>query len=74
MLMIERRGEDYLIHFVPGNEHVSAFALPSQRFPDLHSLTHFLLHTLKVPQAFIDEAVHTGSLPLSPAQIERWPT
>jgi hypothetical protein len=72
MLMIERRGEHYLVHFLPANDHFSAFALPSQRFPDMQSLTGFLLHTLQVPQALIDEALHTGSLPLSPEQIERW--
>ena len=74
MLMIERRGEHYLIHFLPANDQFSAFALHSQRFPDMHSLTNFLLHTLQVPQELIDEALQTGSLPLSLEQIERWPT
>jgi hypothetical protein len=72
MLMIERRGEDYLVNFLPTNDHVSAFALPAQRFPDIQSLTGFLLHVLQVPQELVDEALHTGSLRLSPEQIERW--
>jgi hypothetical protein len=72
MLMIERRGEDYFVHFLPTNDHFSAFALPSQRFPDLPSLTGFLLHVLHVPQESIDEVLRTGSLGLSPEQIERW--
>ena len=74
MLMIERRGEDYLIHFVPADNHTSAFALPSQRFPDIPSLTGFLLHTLHIPQELIEQVLHDGSIALSPAQIERWPT
>jgi hypothetical protein len=74
MLMIERRGEHYLIHFLPTNNHVSAFALPSQSFSNIQSLTNYLLHNFHVPQKLIDEALHNGSLPLSPAQIERWPT
>jgi hypothetical protein len=72
MLMIERRGEQYLVHFVQSDDHVSAFALPSQRFPDIQSLTGFLLHVLHVPQESIDEVIRTGSLQLSPEQIERW--
>ena len=72
MLMIERRGEHYFVHFVQTDDHVSAFALPSQSFPDIHSLTGFLLHVLQVPQALVDEALRTGSLALSPEQIERW--
>ena len=72
MLMIERQGEDYLVHFLPDNDHVSAFALPSQRFPDIQSLTGFLRHVLQVPQESVDEALRTGSLGLSPEQIERW--
>ena len=72
MLMIERRGEDYFVHFLPTNDHVSAFALPSQRFPDIQSLTGFLLHVLHVPQESIDEVLRTGALQLSPEQIERW--
>jgi hypothetical protein len=72
MLMIERRGEHYLVHFVQTDDHFSAFAFPSQSFPDIQSLTGFLLHVLQVPQELIDEALHTGSLPLSPEQIERW--
>ena len=72
MLMIERRGEHYLVHFVQTDDHFSAFALPSQSFPDIQSLTGFLLHVLQVPQELIDEALHTGSLRLSPEQIERW--
>jgi hypothetical protein len=70
--MIERQGEHYLVHFLPNNDYFSAFALPSQRFPDLQSLTGFLLHVLQVPQELVDEALHTGSLGLSPEQIERW--
>jgi hypothetical protein len=46
MLMIERRGEHYLVHFVQTDDRFSAFALPSQRFPDMQSLTGFLLHVL----------------------------
>ena len=72
MLMIERRGEHYLVHFVQNDDRFSAFALPSQSFPDIQSLTGFLLHVLQVPQELIDEALHTGSLRLSPEQIERW--
>ena len=72
MLMIERRGEDYLVHFVQNDDHFSAFALPSQSFPDMQSLTGFLLHVLQVPQESVDEALHTGVLQLSPEQIERW--
>jgi hypothetical protein len=72
MLMIERRGEDYLVHFLQTDDCFSAFALPSQSFPDIQSLTGFLLHVLQVPQALVDEALHTGSLALSPEQIERW--
>ena len=72
MLMIERRGEYYLVHFVQTDDHFSAFALPSQSFPDIQSLTGFLLHVLQVPQELVDEALHTGSLLLSPEQIERW--
>jgi hypothetical protein len=66
MLMIERRGEHYLIHFLPANDQFSVFALPSQSFPDIQSLTNYLLHNFHVPQELIDEALHTGSLPLSP--------
>ena len=72
MLMIERRGEDYIVHFLQTNDRFSAFALPSQRFPDMQSLTGFLLHVLQVPQQSVDEALRTGSLGLSPEQIERW--
>ena len=72
MLMIERRGEHYFVHFLPTNDHFSAFAFPSQRFPDMPSLTGFLLHVLQVPQALVNEALDTGSLGLSPEQIERW--
>ena len=72
MLMIERRGEHYLVHFIQTDERFSAFALPSQRFPDIQSLTGFLRHVLQVPQELVDEALHTGSLGLSPEQIERW--
>ena len=72
MLMIERRGEHYLVHFIQTDDRFSAFALPSQRFPDIQSLTGFLRHTLQVPQALVDEALETGSLALSPEQIERW--
>ena len=72
MLMIERRGEQYLVHFLPTNDHFSGFAFPSQSFPDIPSLTGFLLHVLQVPQELVDEALRTSSLGLSPAQIERW--
>ena len=72
MLMIERRGEHYLVNFLPVNDHFSAFALPPQSFPDIQSLTGFLHATLQVPQESVDEALHTGSLALSPEQIERW--
>ena len=72
MLMIERRGEHYLVHFLQTDDRFSAFALPSQSFPDMQSLTGFLLNVLQVPQALVDEALHTGSLALSPEQIERW--
>ena len=72
MLMIERRGEHYFVHFLQTDDHVSAFALPSQSFPDMQSLTGFLLHVLQVPQESLDEVLRTGSLQLSPEQIERW--
>ena len=72
MLMIERRGEHYLVHFIQTDDRFSAFALPSQRFPDIQSLTGFLRHVLQVPQELVDEALDTGSLRLSPEQIERW--
>ena len=72
MLMIERRGEDYLVHFLQTDNRFSAFALPSQRFPDMQSLTGFLLHVLQVPRESLDEVLRTGSLQLSPEQIERW--
>ena len=72
MLMMERRGADYLVHFLQTDDRFSAFALPSQRFPDMQSLTGFLLHVLHVPQESMDEALRTGSLRLSPEQIERW--
>ena len=72
MLMIERRGEHYLVHFIQADNRFSAFALPSQSFPDIQSLTGFLLHTLQVPQGLVDAALQTGSLRLSPEQIERW--
>ena len=72
MLMIERRGKHYLVHFIQTDDRFSAFALPSQRFPDMQSLTGFLLHVLQVPQESIDDVLHTGSLRLSPEQIERW--
>jgi hypothetical protein len=71
--MIERRGEQYLVHFLPANDHFSGFALPSQSFPDLQSLTGFLLHVLQVPPESVDEALHTGSLRLSPEQNEASP-
>ena len=72
MLMIERRGEHYFVHFIQTDDRFSGFALPSQSFPDIQSLTGFLLHVLQVPQELVDEALHTGSLRLSPQQIERW--
>ena len=72
MLMIERRGEHYLVHFLQTDDRFSGFALPSQSFPDIQSLTGFLLHVLQVPQESVDEALRTGSLQLSPEQIERW--
>ncbi len=72
MLMIERRGEHYVVHFLQTDDRFSAFALPSQRFPDIQSLTGFLRHTLQVPEELVDAALRTGSLALSPEQIERW--
>lgn len=72
MLMIELRGEHYLVHFLQTDDRFSAFALPSQSFPNMQSLTRFLRHTLQVPQALIDEALRTGCLALSPEQIARW--
>jgi len=72
MLMIERRGEHYFVQFIQTNDHFSAFAFPPQSFPDIQSLTGFLLHVLHVPQESVDEALGTGSLRLSPEQIERW--
>ena len=72
MLMIERRGEHYLVHFLQTDDRFSGFALPSQSFPDVQSLTGFSRHTLQVPQESIDEALRTGSLGLTPEQIERW--
>ena len=53
MLMIERRGEHYVVHFLQTDDRFSAFALPSQRFPDMQSLTGFLLHVLHVPQELV---------------------
>ena len=72
MLMIERRGEHYWIHFLPTNDHFSSFALPSKSFPDIKSLTNFLHNTLQVPQELIDRDLQNGFIPLSPAQIEHW--
>ena len=72
MLMIERRGEHYFVHFVQTDDCFSAFAFPSQSFPDIPSLTGFLRHVLQVPQELVDEALRTGFLHLSPEQIERW--
>jgi hypothetical protein len=72
MLMIERRGEHYLVHFIQTDDRFSAFAFPPQSFPDIQSLTGFLRHVLQVPQELVDEALRTGSLRLSPEQIERW--
>jgi hypothetical protein len=72
MLMIERRGEHYVVQFLPVNNQFSAFALPPQNFPDIQSLTGFLLNVLHVPQESVDEALRTGSLGLSPEQIEHW--
>jgi hypothetical protein len=72
MLMIEQRGAHYLVHFLQTDDRFSGFALPSQSFPDIQSLTGFLLHTLQVPQESVDEALRTGSLGLSPEQIARW--
>jgi hypothetical protein len=73
MLMIERRGEQYWVHFLPTNDQFSAFALTSKSFPEIKSLTHFLLNTLQVPQELIDTGLQNGFIPLSPEQIERWP-
>jgi hypothetical protein len=73
MLMIERQGEQYWVHFLPTNDQFSAFALTSKSFPDITSLTHFLRNTLQVPQEVIDQSLHHGFIPLSPEQIERWP-
>ena len=72
MLMIERRGEHYVVHFLQTDDRFSAFAFPSQSFPDIQSLTGFLRDTLQVPQALINKVLDTGSIPLSPEQIERW--
>ena len=72
MLMIERRGEHYIVHFIQTDDRFSAFAFPSQSFPDIQSLTGFLLNVLQVSQKSVDEALRTGSLHLSPEQIERW--
>ena len=72
MLMIERQGEHYVVHFLQTDNRFSGFALPSQSFPDMQSLTGFSRHTLQVPQALVDEALETGSLALFPEQTERW--
>jgi hypothetical protein len=72
MLMIERRGEQYWVQFLPTNDQFSAFALTPKSFPDIHSLTHFLRNTLQVPQEVIDKDLQNGFIPLSPEQIERW--
>jgi hypothetical protein len=72
MLIIERRGEHYLVQFIQTDDRFSAFAFPAQSFPDIQSLTGFLRHVLQVPQELVDEALHTGFLRLSPEQIERW--
>jgi hypothetical protein len=58
MLMIERQGEQYWVHFLPTNDQFSAFALTSKSFPDITSLTHFLRNTLQVPQEVIDQSLH----------------
>jgi hypothetical protein len=73
MLMIERRGEQYWVEFLPTNDQFSAFALPPKNFPNLNSFTHFLRNTLQVPQEVIDKDLHNGFIRLSPEQIERWP-
>jgi hypothetical protein len=73
MLMIERQGEQYRVHFLPTNDQFSAFALTSKKFPEMTSLTHFLRNTLQVPQEVIDKDLHNGFIPLSAEQIERWP-
>jgi hypothetical protein len=73
MLMIERRGEQYWVQFLPTNDQFSAFALTPKSFPDITSLTHFLRQTLQVPQQVIEKSLHNGFIPLSPEQIERWP-
>jgi hypothetical protein len=73
MLMIEWRGEQYWVQFLPTNDQFSAFALPPKSFPDLQSLTHFLRNTLQVRQEVIDKDLQNGFIPLSPEQIERWP-
>ena len=72
MLMIERRGEHYIVHFIQTDDRFSAFAFPSQSFPDIQSLTGFLLNVLQVSQKSVDEALRTGCLRLSPEQIEGW--
>jgi hypothetical protein len=73
MLMIERRGEQYWVQFLPTDDLFSVFALTPKSFPDITSLTHFLRNTLHVPQEVIDKDLHNGFIPLSPEQIERWP-
>jgi hypothetical protein len=57
MLMIERRGEHYLVHFLQTDDRFSGFALPSQSFPDMQSLTGFLLHVLQVPQRSVAQFI-----------------
>jgi hypothetical protein len=73
MLMIERRGEQYCLQFLPTNDQFSVFALTPKSFPGIKSLTNFLLNILQVPQEVIDKDLHNGFIPLSPEQIERWP-
>jgi hypothetical protein len=63
MLMIERRGEQYWVQFLPTNDQFSAFALPPTSFPDMHSLTHFLRNTLQVPQEVINNSPSAQSTP-----------
>src|SRR5262249_51366454 len=72
MLMIERRGQHYLVHFVQADNHFSAFALPSQSFPDIQSLIGFLLHVLHAPQDWVAACLRSGSLAPSPEQMELW--
>jgi hypothetical protein len=73
MLIIERRGEQYCVQFLPTDDQFSSFALTPKSFPGIKSLTHFLRNTLQVPHELIDKDLQNGFIRLSPEQIERWP-